>query len=92
MKKLLFVVLLLSACSVQLLAQMKTSRISVATDFSRNGDSLTVRVSRYTGRLDEIARNFKAVFKAGKFGLAIPAHEYAQYIQIQFFLSGTKNS
>ncbi|MEO3404965.1 TlpA disulfide reductase family protein [Mucilaginibacter sp. CAU 1740] len=84
MKNLLLLVLAFLGCSAQLSARQKTTRIDVATDFSREGDSLTITVRRYTGRLDEIAGDFNAVCRKGKFTLAIPARGYPQYIQVQF--------
>jgi thiol-disulfide isomerase/thioredoxin len=84
MKNLLLLVLAYMGCSAQLCARQKTSRINVTTDFSREGDTLTVTVRRYTGRLDEIAEEFNTVYNKGKFTLAIPARGYPQYIQLQF--------
>ncbi|MET3606934.1 thiol-disulfide isomerase/thioredoxin [Mucilaginibacter rubeus] len=90
MRKLLLLILVIFTCSRQLSALGKTGRISATTDFSREGDTLTITVRRYTGRLDEIARNFNAIYSKGRFELAIPAHEYAQYIQVQFHRPASK--
>jgi len=81
---------LLMVCVIQLFAREKTCRISAVTDFSREGDSLSVTVRRYTGRLDEIAKIYTAICRRGKFEIAVPGQQYAQYIQLQFHLPEQK--
>jgi len=90
MRKLLLLILAIFVSAIQLFAGEKTSPITIATDFSREGDPLTVTVRRYTGRLDEIAENFQVVYRKGKFDLAVPARKYPQYIQIQFHRPDTR--
>lgn len=84
MKKLLLISQLLLISSVQLFAQMKTCQISGTTDFSREGDTVTITVSPYTGRLNEIAENYSAVIRSGRFGTAIPAGNKVRYVQLLF--------
>jgi thiol-disulfide isomerase/thioredoxin len=84
MKKLLLITRLLLISSMQLFARMMTCQISGTTDFSREGDTVTITVSQYTGRLNEIAENYSAVIRSGRFGIAIPAGIKARYVQLLF--------
>jgi len=84
MKKLLLISRLLLISSVQLFARMKACQISGTTDLSREGDTVSITVSQYTGRLNEIAENYSAVVRSGRFGIAIPAGNKARYVQLLF--------
>jgi thiol-disulfide isomerase/thioredoxin len=84
MKKLLLITQLLLISSMPLFARMKTCQISGTTDFSGEGDTISITVSPYNGRLNEIAENYSVVIRSGRFGIAIPAGDKARYVQVLF--------
>ncbi|PWK77057.1 thiol-disulfide isomerase/thioredoxin [Mucilaginibacter oryzae] len=65
--------------------------ISGSVDGLKTGDSVTITVCPYLGRLGELKRAFTAEAKGSRFELQIPVSDTPRFVQIQFGRLDIKN-
>lgn len=70
--------------AVQLFAVEHLALISVSTDFLKDGDTVTVTVFPYAGRLAYFKSSFTVPAKGNCFTLEIPVYDKPQFILIRF--------
>ncbi|AYL96540.1 TlpA family protein disulfide reductase [Mucilaginibacter celer] len=84
MKKITLVIFIWVLFCVQLFAVEHKVRISGYVDFLKDGDTVTVTVSPYTGKLSEIKTTFKGIARGNEFSVEITGSESPRFIEARF--------
>jgi len=84
MKYSIFLILLIGFTSGRFFTPERTIRICGQADFLESGDSVTLSLHQYTGRLEEISREYTVLVRGDSFKLTIPGCDQPQYLDIYF--------